>query len=258
MELSSLDEHEIPIADGNVSGAVRVGDTVRRRAGPWTPAVHALLCYLESVGFGESPRVLGMDAKGRESLTYLPGETAPADLDGYTSDPVLVGVATLLRRYHDLVTAFQPPVDARWRFTVGAPTEGEIICHNDVAPWNVTFSESLPVGLIDWDFAAPAPAVWDLAYAVWRWVPLYPDDRYGAPAERVRRIRLFCDAYGMTQRDRLLDVIAGRQHVLYDTLASWGPAGVPGFAEMWRDGHGEIIQRDMTYLERHRREFARL
>jgi hypothetical protein len=32
---------------GNLNDAVRVGGTVRRRAGPWTPAVHALLRFLE-------------------------------------------------------------------------------------------------------------------------------------------------------------------------------------------------------------------
>ncbi|MFI2076838.1 MULTISPECIES: hypothetical protein [Streptomyces] len=32
-----------PLPGGNVSaGVVRIGDTVRRPAGPWTPAVHAL------------------------------------------------------------------------------------------------------------------------------------------------------------------------------------------------------------------------
>lgn len=34
---------EIPLGGGNVSGGVvRIGDTVHRPAGPWTPAVHAL------------------------------------------------------------------------------------------------------------------------------------------------------------------------------------------------------------------------
>jgi hypothetical protein len=28
---------------GNTGGAVRIGDTVRRTAGAWTPAVHALV-----------------------------------------------------------------------------------------------------------------------------------------------------------------------------------------------------------------------
>lgn len=37
---------EIPLRGGNMnSGVVRVGDTVRRRAGPWTPAVCALLQF---------------------------------------------------------------------------------------------------------------------------------------------------------------------------------------------------------------------
>ena len=43
---------------------VRVGDTVRRRRGHWTPAVHALLDHLESVGFDAAPRALGTDTAG--------------------------------------------------------------------------------------------------------------------------------------------------------------------------------------------------
>jgi hypothetical protein len=43
---------EEPLSGGNVSqGVVRVGDTVRRPAGPHTPAVHALLSHLHAVGF---------------------------------------------------------------------------------------------------------------------------------------------------------------------------------------------------------------
>src|SRR5207249_366967 len=59
---------------GNLSDAVRVGDTVRRRAGPWTPAVHALLRHLEAVGFEGSPRVIGIDEHGREALAYIEGD----------------------------------------------------------------------------------------------------------------------------------------------------------------------------------------
>ncbi len=45
-------EYGEPLAGGNMSGEVwRIGDTVRRRAGPWTPAVHALLLHLEQRGF---------------------------------------------------------------------------------------------------------------------------------------------------------------------------------------------------------------
>src|SRR5687768_10848530 len=58
------------------SSVFRKGDVVYRNAGHWTPAVHALLRYLEAVGFEGAPRLVGtgLDAEGREMLTYIPGE----------------------------------------------------------------------------------------------------------------------------------------------------------------------------------------
>jgi hypothetical protein len=58
---------------GNTGGAVRIGATVRRAAGPWTPAVHA---PLGPRGRG-SPGVAsaGADEQGREVLTYRLGVT---------------------------------------------------------------------------------------------------------------------------------------------------------------------------------------
>ena len=60
---------------GNTGGAVRDGDTVRRAAGPWTPAVHALLTHLAAKNFPGAPRPLGFDNQGREVLTFIEGET---------------------------------------------------------------------------------------------------------------------------------------------------------------------------------------
>ena len=72
-----LDGEELP--GGNVGGAVRIGDTVRRPTGPWTPAVHALLAHLHAAGLRAVPRVHGVDARGREVLDYLPGEVVDVD-----------------------------------------------------------------------------------------------------------------------------------------------------------------------------------
>ncbi len=58
---------------GNLSASVRMGDTVRRRAGPWTPAVHALLAHFGRAGF-PAPAPLGFDAHGRAMLAFLPGD----------------------------------------------------------------------------------------------------------------------------------------------------------------------------------------
>lgn len=66
---------EEPLAGGHVAFVVRVGDTIRRPAGPWTPAVHGLLRHLDAVGFEAAPRVLGLDDKNREVLAYIEGDT---------------------------------------------------------------------------------------------------------------------------------------------------------------------------------------
>jgi aminoglycoside phosphotransferase (APT) family kinase protein len=252
------DNREQRFDDGNVSDVVRVGDTVRRTAGPWTPAVHALLRHLEARGFDGAPRARGLDDRGREVLTYVEGRTGPASLEGIGSDEVLVAVAQLVRRYHDAVADFQPPPDAEWRFTVGAPRSGEVICHNDLGPWNIVFVGARPIALIDWDFAAPAPRAWDLAYALWRFVPLYGGGLFGTPADQARRIHLFCDAYGMADRRDLLAVVERRQQVLHDTLVVWGQAGMPGFAAMLRDGHADGIRDDIAYLRRNRQALEKL
>ena len=56
---------EETLAGGLVSAVAKVGDTVRRSTGPWTPAVHALLRYLKAVGF---------DGRGREVLSCFRGD----------------------------------------------------------------------------------------------------------------------------------------------------------------------------------------
>lgn len=62
------------LSGGNTTVVVRIGDTVRRPVGPWTPAVHDVLNHLAAVGFPGSPRVLGVDDAGREILAFVPGE----------------------------------------------------------------------------------------------------------------------------------------------------------------------------------------
>ena len=195
---------------------VRVGDTVRRRTGPWTPAVHALLEHLAAVGFDGSPRLLGIDDEGREVLSYVDGVDGRQDRS--YDDRTLSAEARLLRRYHDAVADFHVPASATWRpgsWQYDGPfSAATVICHNDLAPYNVLYSSSRPHTIIDWDMAGPAPVEWDVAYAAWRFVPLYPPDicaRLGFPAEPLGpRLRVFCDAYGLTERADLLETLRAR------------------------------------------------
>ena len=248
----------VRLAGGNVAPVYRVGDTVRRATGPWTPAVHALLRHLESAGYDAAPRVLGIDDEGREILSYVAGYVpyAPDISPVIWSEDALVAAARLIRAYHDAASSFTAHIGAQWRRCPGAPRDGEIVCHNDLAPWNTVYREGLPVTFIDWDLAAPAPRLWDVAYAAWRFVPLYYNGVPGiggdpdVPAYG-RRLRLFCDAYGLGDRSRLLETIEQRQQVMFDTVRVWGEAGVPGFKEMWATGHADMPMKDLAFLRAH-------
>ena len=118
----------VPLPGGRMtSGIVRIGDRVRRPAGPWTPAVHALLAHLAARGFTGAPRPLGFDEQGREVLTFLEGETVggrkprPAWVH---AEETLVQVARWMRAYHQAVADFVPPpgaVEALKQYLVLAP-----------------------------------------------------------------------------------------------------------------------------------------
>lgn len=104
-------EPEVPLPGGDVTeGVVRVGDTVRRPVQENSPLVHALLKHLESVGFDGAPRFLGIDARGREVLTFVEGEVAGRPRPEWIADEDrLVSVARLVRAYDDAAVTFTPP-----------------------------------------------------------------------------------------------------------------------------------------------------
>jgi hypothetical protein len=74
-------------AGGNVGGAVRAGDTVRRAAGGWTPAVHAMLAHLADKGFTGAPGPSDMTSGARRSSPSWrarPSQAAGRGRPGFT------------------------------------------------------------------------------------------------------------------------------------------------------------------------------
>ncbi len=241
---------EVPLTGGNVAASVvRVGDTVRKPAGPQTPAVHALLEHLRSTGFRGAPRSLGVDDAGRHVLEYVPGRTAR---DDGSLDATVVG--RLARELHDALDGWAPPPDAVWACPI--PADGDdLVIHNDLAPWNVVVGPDRLV-VVDWDAAAPGTRTWDLAYLAIGLVPLRPTTPVGQAAARLRAL---ADGYGLDDegRDRLVATLAPRATSMHDLLARGHADGEQPWARLWADGHGGFWRRDAEWCHAHAADLAR-
>jgi hypothetical protein len=243
-----MDDARLP--GGNGEGATRVGDTVRRRTRPWTPAVHALLRHLETVGFDGAPRVLGFDEQGREVLSYLPGDTvgeATPWPEWARSDAALVAAGRWLRRYHDAVRAFVPPEGSVWHFG-SAWRPGLVVAHNDAGPYNAAWRAGELSGFFDWDFAGPIDPLLDLGFVAFSWIPLFDSE---LDARRPARLRLLLESYGADVSERaLLDAAVIRVRDLADTVERLGTAGDPAFAVQAAEGSPPLLRQAARQIER--------
>ena len=254
-ESSSPPEESLP---GTFKTLTKVGNTVRRSTGPWTPAVHALLRHLERAGFDGAPRVLGVDDRGREVLTYIPGEVPRTASPEVATDRALSEVGLLLRRYHEAVSGFSLPPGIGW-YGGDAPGPGGVVCHNDLAPRNTVFRGGSPVAFLDFDLASPAPPAWDVAHLAWQFAPLADDagctrQGWSSPPDRLRRLCLLCDGYGLPERERigLPELLALRMETSASGIEALAAEGVPAHRRWAEDGVPALIRTDRDWVERHR------
>lgn len=233
-----LDGHRLP--GGNVGGAVRVGGTVRRSTGPWTPAVHRLLGHLSATGLRAVPEVLGTDARGREILTYLPGTVVDLDTELLT-DAQLCDVVRWSRELHAAVADLDD--DGPWRFFgVDEPT---LLAHNDLAPYNVCFEGDRLTGVFDWDLAGPSTPLLELAHLAWQAVPLF---RPIPAAHAARRLEAMAAAYGgLTGRD-ILVAVPHRVRVAVDGIRTAVANGDEEMRNLTLLGEPERSERALSVL----------
>jgi hypothetical protein len=232
-----LSPRPLPGGTANRGLVVRVGDTVRRPTAPCWPATHALLAHLAQVGFDGAPQVLAADPT-TETLTYIDGHAAvPPLAEDVLTDAALVSVADLLRRYHLAAASFDP-AGYRWPRPIPAPFRTGLVSHNDAHPANLVFRDGQAVGLIDFDWAGPGSAIWDLAAAARYWAPLQDetditDSRQG---RALTRFRIFLQASGLRRADRrrVAEAVVANHDWTYAIVTEAAAAGHQGFADHWR------------------------
>jgi hypothetical protein len=259
-----MEPEEQLLDGGNISQVVRTGDTVHRQVAQWSPAVHGLLRHLERQGFNGAPRFLGIDASGREILSYIPGEVGSYPLPPYMwSDSALIDAGRMLRRLHDATVTYAPP-DASWQFVYPDTSLHEVICHNDIAPYNAVFNDGHLQAFIDFDTAGPGPRIWDVAYAAYTFVPLatftpLPDGttipyQVGHAAERLCRVRLLCDAYGL-HFPGLIETAERRLESMCAYMVDRAAAGDAVHVRLVDEGHLELYRREPAFIRQHGRDW---
>jgi hypothetical protein len=258
-------EIELPAGDVTV-GVVRVGDTVRRPRQETSRGVAEYLQHLERVGFDRAPRYLGVDAQGRDVLSFLDGDVPGDPVDAWAvADAVLPSVARLTRALHDASEGFVPSAPIRpvveGRPLPDLPDEPRLIAQRDITPQNTIFREGAAWGLIDFDLSDWTTRSVDLANTAMHWVPLCdPVDRKGAfrDIDVPLRLRLLLDAYGRdaVSADALLVGAELRFAGAYAAM-QWAADHLGGgWARMWSEGVGDLIRRRVAWFAAVRGELA--
>jgi len=252
---------------GMDEGVAFVAGTVRRPIRAWSRSVHDLLRHLQTRGFYAAPRFLGVDAQGREVLTYLEGETVGDTVPwpAWTHcDQALVDIGHWLRDYHRAVADYVPRSDAVWR-EGRAWQPGLIVGHGDPAPYNAVWRGGGLVGLIDWDNAGPVLVEDDLAWVAFSWTPLHAPsvvmrEGFTALSTRPERLLRLLDAYGWTgSLDEVVARIEARLLTQIATMRATALAGDPAYQRMLDRGQDrllEIAREQLTWLWSSRRSAA--
>lgn len=247
----------------NAGAVTRVGRHVLRPSNPHTQSIHRFLSTLAATGFPGASVPTGIDTDGRERLEYIEGDVPIPPYPAWAQrDVALASVAALMRRFHDASRSFDP-TDSTWSDEMADSAGGPLVCHNDVCLENVVFRDGVAIGLVDFDFAAPGRAAYDVAQMARMCVPIDDDvnaSRLGwYPADRPGRLRLVADAYGLDAASRG-DLLA----ILSDSIDRGGEfvrrrvdAGDPGFVKMWNDmGGTERFDRRRRWWAERRDRFA--
>lgn len=240
---------------GRIGKIHKIKETVVRPSNKWTKDVHCFLQFLHEEGADFVPKPYGINERKEEILSFMPGDVYNYPLPKkLLRDSMIVSSSKLLLKFHKYSERYVSRLTNYEQWMLPASYPIEVMCHGDFAPYNVTIVNNEAVGIIDFDTLHPGAKMWDIAYAIYRWVPLKnPNnpDFHGNLKEYIRKAKLFLDTYGVDSESKnsFIRILIKRLKSLTDFMRYEASNGNKDFQLHIEEGHLQQYLDDIEYLK---------
>lgn len=152
-----------------------------------------------------------------------------------------------MSRFHQASSTIVSLEEDKWMLSYDGPLENEVICHNDIAPYNMTFQEDIPYKMIDFDTCYPAPRIWDIVYALYHFVSITNKDFSDIYIGEC--LTIFFKTYGMEYPEQFFTIMVKRLEALIDTINYRAKNKEEVFTKMLADGHVDFYNKEIAYIK---------
>lgn len=222
---------------GNMNKVILKNQLIYKDVNLASPTIDALLKHVRARGVDWVSESFGINNEEKHVLSYIEGEVPYNEPEWLWNESILMDIACRLRQWHDATLDFFYE-SAQW--ILKNTEKPEVICHNDFATYNCVFKEKVFVGLIDFDVCSPGSRIWDIAYTVYKFIPLRPIDNEDSGIKGIQftqkemlfRLQKFLKAYSQGEKALLynplevIETLRRRLEILAD----------------WTDDYGELSQ----------------
>jgi len=240
---------------GGRGNIYRNKNIVYRPAEKWSKDIHQFLKYLHNNGFDKVPYPYGIDINNQEKVSYIEGDVyndiLPKEI---RSDETLISFCRLIKEFHDLGEEYIKLLTGNEKWMLPICTPIETMCHGDLAPYNIVMKDNEAIGIIDFDTLHPGSRMWDIAYSLYRWIPLMSDDNpenFGSEDDKLRRLKLFSETYGLKVSDdkELFSCVIKRLENLINYMVGEAEKGNIVFEKHIEEGHLTQYYEDVEYIK---------